>query len=180
MSGLIPIVLVVFLGCCLFCFIKEKKVTGTYSAFGVYNRFSAYMTVVCLFAPVAVLISTVVRLLLGDRNFGDLPMPIIVSIVLSFLGYSSYRAIARKCPDFLRKKLLVSLLISAVGVSFKIALFFIGAVWALESPRTITDSDGRDLLVHGGSVYLPDGTCVGDMTGHDSFRPNRNYPRDEY
>lgn len=180
MTAIVPIILFTILGGGLVCFIKEKKITGTYSAFGVYNRFSAYITAVCLFAPVIVLISTIVRLIAGDSSFGDLPMPILVSIVLFFIGRRFYRAMESKCPEFLRKKLLISLLISALGISFKLAFFFIGAVWTLESPRTMVDSNGRELLVHGSSVYLPDGTCVGDVIGHDSFKPNHNYPHDNY
>lgn len=146
------ILAIAFLVICAVCAVKESKVTGTYKAFGVYGRIAAYFS---MFAPLG-LIMFVVSFF--EDSFADQRWTMLI---LALVGTLFYVFAYLKCPAFLKKKLIISMLISGLGVSIKICLFFIGAVWTLVGPQEMQDSDGKTVYVYEGEVYDGDGNHVG-------------------
>lgn len=145
------VVALVLMGICAF---KESKTTGLYRAFGVYGRISAYF---CLFVPIG-LIMAIVSVVNGDV------MTALVCLVVMVIGIFCFWNANRKCPDFLKRKLIISMIISGLGVAMKTALFFIGAVWTIWGPQEVVDENGETLYVYDGKVYTSGGTYVGEAS----------------
>lgn len=164
--SLIPLILVVI------CFFKESKTTGLYKTFGVYGRLTAYLFLVCMAGPIAIGEELYQVIKNGEKiNMGT----VLVGIALTVIGVLFYLRLYAKCPDFLRKKLLISLFISSWGVTFKIFLFFIGSVWKLIEPKNVILGNGQSGYIFDGDVYTDDGTCVGSMNDSNTFTANSNY-----
>jgi hypothetical protein len=147
--------------------VKESSVTGTYKAFGVYGRILAYLFVDGVTVAIAALLG-----MLG--LFGGFKANVGMSILLVLFGVAMaagiYCFVSRRCPEVLKGRLLVSLLISGFGVVVKISCFFIGAVWVLVAPRQLVDEDGRSVYVIGDDVYDASGMKVGELDPYDSSR----------
>lgn len=176
--ALIPLALVIF------CFAKESKVTGLYKTFGVYGRFSAYISICFLIAPVALIVGSIITLVTAGEaetaNTMALVGEIGFAVVLEAIGVLLYLRMRRKCPPFLRKRLFISLVISGFGVAAKVCLFFLGFVWKLSGPQSVVLGNGQQGYTYNGEVYTADGTHVGSMTGSNEFEVNSNYRRDNY
>ena len=168
---LIPLILV------FICASKETKVTSLYKAFGVYGRISAYITASLLLGSIVGFLQTISSVIsnLGEIGFGKILGSLAVYLLLFGLGILMYMRIAAKCPDGLRKKLLISIFITAFGVSAKICLFFIGSVWKIIEPQTVTGPNGESLIIFDGEVYDRNFNHVGSKSGHKKFTPNQNY-----
>lgn len=158
-----PFVLVAaiaFLVLVLICALKESKRTTLYKAFNVYGRLKAYIFVDFLGAGIAMLVMGII----GSKL--DLPrwLAIILGVVLIAIAVLIYILTAKKCPDGLKKGLLISMLITGFGVAVKIAIFFIAAVWVLSTFETISGEDefgGKTSYISmNGKVYNTDGRVV--------------------
>lgn len=167
--ALIPLALIII------CFTKESKVTGLYKTFGVYGRFSAYITLCFMLAPVALIAGVISMAVTGEAVNA---LEIVLAVALGVVGAILYMRIRKKCPDFLRKRLFISLLISGFGVAAKICLFFLGFVWKLSGPQSVVLGNGQEGFTYDGEVYTADGTHVGSMTGYNEFEVNSNYRKD--
>lgn len=175
--ALIPLVLIII------CFTKESAVTGLYKTFGVYGRFYAYLTTCFLAGGICTLVGGIASLFIDLeelQGIGSFLYLVVQAVLLFGIGLFMYSRAKKKCPDFLRKKLLVSMLITGFGVGAKICLFFLGFVWKLTAPKKVTLGNGQSGYVYCGDVYTSDGTCVGSVSGPDSFTPNSNYIKDTY
>ncbi len=159
-----------------YCAIRESSVTGTYKAFGVYGRFYAYFAGGLFLSGICGLIGGILPIF-SEEGFDFLGFLGSLLYCAFCCGISYYMYIRAKsnCPEFLQKKLLISMIITALGVGAKVCFFFFGAIWSITGPRTVTDSTGRELLVYDGEVYTPDGRHVGSCTGYNEFVPNREY-----
>ena len=153
------ILAIAFLVLCVVCAAMEAKVTGLYKTFGVYGRISAYFA---LFGPMGIIafIATTVMSIAGVENMfpGNL-----IYLVLAAFGCLFYWNAYRKCPDFLKKKCIISMMISGFGLAVKIAFFFIGAIWKLTGPKEMVDENGETVYVVSGQVYSGDGSYLGDV-----------------
>lgn len=167
MNGLLAVLLFTILVALILCAVKDSSVTGTYKAFGVYGRILAYLFVDGVTVACAGLFG-----LLGI--FGGHRADIGTSLLLALLGVAMaiviYWFVLQRCPDMLKDRLLISLLISGFGVVTKISCFFIGAVWVLVSPREMVDEDGHAVYVINNDVYDVGGRKVGEVDPHDSSR----------
>lgn len=140
------------------CYKKEGKVTGIYKSANVYGRFYAYITVTCMYGAIACLIG-------GFASFGlleDATFPEILGILLfavgggaiwGAIGFFLYKRAYNRCPEPLRKKLLISMIITAFGTALKIFLFFLPGIWDLVGPQEKVGSNGETLYVYNGEVY---------------------------
>ena len=153
------ILAIAFLVLCIVCAVKESKITGLYKTFGVYGRISAYFA---LFGPMGIIafIATTIMAIAGTENMfpGNL-----LYLALAVIGCLFYWNAYKKCPDFLKKKCIISMMVSGFGLAVKIAFFFIGAIWTLVGPTEMTDEDGSTVYVISGQVYSGDGTYLGDV-----------------
>ncbi len=174
--ALLPLAVLAFM---VYCAFKESKVTGVYKAFGVYGRIYAYITMTGMIGGTFALIGMLIGLFQAENiELWAVIGEVITVVALTALGYYMYSVAKRKCPEFLRKKLFISMLITALGVGVKISVFFIGAVWEITKPREVVDSHGNRLYVFNGEVYAPNGDHVGSSSGANEFRPNSNYNPD--
>lgn len=177
---LIPVVLIII------CAFKESKVTSVYKTFKVYGRVYAYLTTTFLLMPVMALVGIVISIVISasegasDYVISSLMGFIVMGVVGCVVGIVLYKRAKSKCPVFLRKKLLTSILTTGLGVGVKICLFFLPFVWSLTAPKEVTLGNGRRGFIHGNEVYDKDGNHIGTVAGPNEFTPNRNYPRDNY
>ena len=88
----------------------------------------------------------------------------VIAAVLMFIGIRMYTAAKKSCPSGLRKKLFISMVITAFGCGMKIVLFFMPMIWALTEPTEIIVSDGSKMTVLGQDVYDRNGNLVGSVT----------------
>lgn len=153
MEAIMPIILIVFLVACLVCAFRESRVIGTYKVLHVFGRFKAYMALACTFGGLAAIVSGFVDLANGGIMYAGLGLVCLAIGVL--LYWSSYR----KCPDFLKKKCILDMIVVGLGLSFKIALFFIAAVWSMYTPDTATTTDGQEVYI------FKDGTAYDPVSG---------------
>ncbi len=137
--------------------VKESQITGLYKTFGVYGRVKAYFS---LFCPMGLVMAVVVFFLKGlsiGEKIGMFFLYLALAAFGAFFLWSAYR----KCPDFLKKKCIPSMLISGFGVAFKIAIFFLGFVWKLVGPQEMQDENGNTVYVCGDYVYDEFGQKIG-------------------
>lgn len=169
--GAVGIILVlVFLALAVICAFKESKVTGPYKACKVYGRFKAYLALDFTFAGLTMAVASLIGTITGSESMKESGMYGVVSIlmglVLVALGVLLYWTSYKKCPDFLKKKCVVSMLITGLGVTMKICVFFLGFVWSVTMPQTFTTEDGNEVYVFAdGDVYDPATGKTGRRTG---------------
>lgn len=157
------ILAIAFLVLCVVCALKESKVTGTFKAFGVYGRIAAYFG---LFAPLGL------GMFVASFFVEDLAAQRWLMLGLAAFGSLFYVFAYLKCPEFLKKKVIISMLISGFGLCVKLAFFFIAAVWTLTGPQQMVDDDGNTILVYGGEVYTPSGEHIGTVSADgNSYHP---------
>ena len=149
------ILAIAFLVICVVCACMESRVTGTYKAFGVYGRIAAYFG---LFAPMGL------GMFIASFFVRDLADQRWLMLGLGLFGSLIYLFVYLKCPEFLKKKVIISMLISGFGLCVKLAFFFIAAVWTLTGPQQVEDADGNTILIYGGEVYSSSGEHIGTVT----------------
>ena len=169
-----------YVGVAIVCAFKESATTGLYKTFGVYGRIKAYLFVDAVVVALLMLVSMLAL------PFGGLPigadsmlvaLPLFcVAVAAAVLLYLHTRS---RCPDMLRDKLLISLLISGLGITMKLVVFFIGILWKIVEPQSVVDDDGEALYVIEGYVYDRSGERVGEVNAdRRSYTRYRQYVRD--
>ena len=154
----------------IFCAVKESSTTGLYKFYGVYGRFKAYLFIDMILAGPAMIIMTFVP---SDSAELSPFVSILVGLACLAIGILIYITTAAKCPPDLRKKLLISMIISGCGVAMKVVVFFLAFVWAIYGPQEMTTADGETVYKIGSDVYDAGGSHIGSMDGPDKFIRNR-------
>lgn len=118
------------------CSKKEGMVTALYMKHKVYTRHYAYIfmtfflgSLFFLLAPLAALqvvasatiFEMIVALLAGLCAAGVFLLP----------AYLMYGRAKKRCPIELQKKLLTSMLVTGLGVTYKLCFFFVPGIWDL-------------------------------------------------
>ena len=143
----------------LICAFAESKVTGVNKAFGAYGRLRAFLFTDFLLLGITSVVTAFVmeKPILGTKTVSILGgLGFVVLAVLIFIVTLS------KCPSMLKGKLFFNMLISGLGVSAKLAVCFIVAVWTLSGPKVVTANDGRTYYQYGHDLYTPEGQRVGN------------------
>ena len=163
----IPVILIAF-GFLIYCAIKESAITGTYKAFNVYGRVRAYLLIDAL------LFGIIFLFFMFFAGFSNLPgevaksaLGFIASCAVAILIYMNTRS---RCPEMLRDRLLISMIITGLGVTMKVVVFFIGVVWTLVTPPAMVDTNGNTVYVINKHVYDASGQKVGVVDPYDSSR----------
>jgi len=147
---------------------KESKVTGLYKTFGVYGRIAAYFGLFCPIGLVMFVVSFFVEELTIVEG--------LTFLAMAALGGLIYWNAYRKCPGFLKKKCIPSMMLSGFGVCIKICVFFLGFVWALVGPQEMQDADGNAVYLYGGEVYDGAGNHLGTASAdRQSYVKNTRY-----
>lgn len=156
------------------CARKESMLTAVYKAYNVYGRITAYIALSFAGGGIWGVITSIIGIFNKDWG-GDF----ISSLVVAAIGIFMYIRAYKKCPTHLKKKCILSMIMSGVGVAIKIVLFFLPGIWSLASvdtgnaadsaggiPETIRDENGNicRTRVDGNYIYIqrPDGSesCV--------------------
>lgn len=145
----------------IICAVKESRVTGKYKAFGVYGRIRAYLAMDFFAAGIAMIVMAFIP---GMAEMGSPLLSALVGLLITAAGLAIYVWTYLTCPDFLKKGLIVSMLITGIGVTVKISVFFLGFVWTLIGPREIVTEDGRTLYEMDGKVYNGSAEEVGVLS----------------
>ncbi|MGN1020297.1 MAG: hypothetical protein ACI4O7_07965 [Aristaeellaceae bacterium] len=175
--ALIPLVLIIV------CFVKESSVTGLYKTFGVYGRLYGYLTTTFLLGSVCLLGGGIASMFVDtgeSAGVGGLLLALLGAAVCLAIGVFMFLGARMKCPEFLRGKLLISMLITGFGVAAKICLFFLGFVWKLVEPTSVTLANGQSAYIYCGEVYSSNGLHLGTVNGNSTFTPNSNYVNNNY
>ena len=124
---------VIFLIACIFAAFRESKVTAIYKTLNIYTRLSAYLALDFTMAGLFLYIASAFLPLFSDTSVNALSsFPGIIGGALLFgAGLVLYVRAYRRCPDSLKKKLIPSMIITGLGVSMKICLFFLPSIWHL-------------------------------------------------
>lgn len=159
-NGLI-IFAVVFAVASIVCAFMESKTTGFYSAIGAYGRAKAYFALDFTGAGIVLIVSP----LIPKLEMGLPPVAgVVVGLVLLALGVLMYVTSYRKCLPFARKKCIISMIVSGMGVAFKICIFMFFGIWKLYGPKTIITESGEKLILYDKDVYSFSGERVGKQT----------------
>lgn len=84
------------------------------------------------------------------------------------------RGVYKKCPEALKKRVLLDMTVSGIGVSAKVAIIVLpliihslwSIIWEVNKPRYIVDEDGRRLMVIRNEVYDEQGNAhIGTLHG---------------
>lgn len=135
------------------CAVKESKVTGLYKTFGVYGRLTAYFGIYCPLGIGAFIASFFIDGISIGQGFLFLGL----AVFGAFFYWNAYR----KCPDFLKKKCIPSMIVSGLGITVKLCLFFFGFVWKIVGPKEMQTESGETVYVYGGDVYDGSGRKIG-------------------
>ncbi|MBP3371374.1 MAG: hypothetical protein J6L88_02485 [Clostridia bacterium] len=146
------ILAIAFLVICVIAAAKESKITGLYKTFGVYGRFTAYLS---LFAPMGIgmFIASFFMDDIGAERWMFLAMGLFGCLICAFVYI--------KCPEFLKKKVIFALFASGFGLCIKLCVFFIASVWRLTGPAVVVSETGEELYVYRGEVYNGRGEHMG-------------------
>ena len=162
---------VIFFVLAVLCAVKESKITGTYKANKVYGRITAYLSLDFVLVGVMCLISVFVPPLQETIGMG-FPGNLLMAVVMLALAALLFWNALRKCPPALKKKCIPSMLISGMGVTLKLCVFFLPFVWKLSGapvsvvsiPELVTDANGNccRAMVNGDFIDItrPDGSVV--------------------
>ena len=164
------VLLLLFLILCVVCAFQESKVTGLYRTYGVYGRVSAYLAFDLTAVGAVVLIAAFVPQLreMVNEDFGAVTCAVAGLICLA-VGLLLYVRALKKCPGFLKSKCIISMIVTALGITMKLCVFFLFAVWKVTAPKTMVGADGREVFVISGEVYDILGNHVGTMTGPNTY-----------
>jgi len=151
----------------IICAFKESSTTAKYQFFGVYGRFKAYLFTDLLLVGILCLAQPFIPAIADDHSnpvmnptFGLIYLGICVLIYVLTLA---------KCPSGLRGGLLISMLITGLGISMKFCLFFIGTIWDLIGPQEYIDSDGNRVYAFQNDVYDGNGNKIGHTSDYRTY-----------
>ena len=168
MGVLLFIVSLAILAVVFYCAFKESSTTSLYAAFGVYNRFKAYLFVDLVCAGAVTVLFGPFMIIGAGETMAGLGM-IAVGIICMLIGMWIYMRALDRCPDGLRKNLFKSMMISGWGVAAKIAVFFLAFVWAIMKPEEMVDNDGNKVFIIGDDVFDAGGNRIGKRIEYNKY-----------
>ena len=162
------VVAIVVIVLMLVCAFKESSVTATYKANKVYGRLKAYLALDFVAVGIVGILSWFIPQL-KDAGF-----PIFLGPVCLILGILLYVMAYIKCPQPLKKKCIPCMILSGLGVTIKVCVFFLPFIWRMALPdagvgasgipETVQDANGhvRRTQRNGDfiDIYRPDGSIA--------------------
>lgn len=148
-----PIAGGIFLLVCIICAFRESRIVGSYKYLGIFGRVKAYLAIDLTFGGIACAVAGIASLFRETKQLYMIP----VGLVCALIGLLIIAGVTRKCPPFLKSRCFWDMVVVTLGVSLKIAVFFIGAVWAWQAPKAVdVEGGGQVYLFHDGTAYDPE------------------------
>ena len=180
MDKIILVFGVAFLACAVFCAFKESSITSPYKTFGIYGRWRAFFAFDFTGLGIILMFGSIVDMLGYDfvltKEFLELvapPVLFLCGLILSIIGVLIYVSTYKRCPEDLRGKLIIHMIMTAFGTIIKVGFFwlmFFVKIWGYTLPDYVTGSDGKKYLRYkNGDIYSPNGKRVGNETGNGEF-----------
>lgn len=154
----------------IICAFKESATTGLYKTFGVYGRIKAFL--VFNFGFGGLLSTVALPFMIVTGHTEGLATALGGAVIGDAVSIAAFAHSYAKCPEMLKPRLFVSMLISGLGVTTKVTFFFLvfffHTIWALEGPREMVDERGVPVYVYNGYVYDRTGWKIGVLDPYDS------------
>jgi len=158
------------------CMIKESKIIGYYKAANLFGRiyavFASNFLLSGVIGTIAIIIMIIGALAGADMQIGVgmLFIYLLACIAYFAIGFYMYYRVAKKVPDYMRKRTLIDLTICGFGAMFRTALFiwmfFFKTWWEFSKPEEYTlEKTGQTVMVFpDGNVYDSSTSRFGKLT----------------
>lgn len=172
---------VIFLIFSVFCAFKESSITSPYKTFGIYGRLRAFFAFDFTGLGIVLMVGVTFSMLgfewVAMEEFLELVSPPVLFLcgLISFIvGMLIYVFTYKNCPEDFRGKLIIHMIMTALGVIMKVGFFwlmFFLKIWSYTLPDYITGSDGKKYIRYkNGDIYSTNGKRVGNTTGDGEFK----------
>ena len=180
MSGIGIFFGIVLIVAMVFCAFKESSITSPYKTFKIYGRWRAFFAfdftglgAVLIFGSVLDMMGYNWIVTEGLLEVVSAPILLLCGLGALILGILIYVITYKNCPEDWRGKLIIHMLMTALGTITKVGFFwlmFFFKIWSYTLPKYVTGSDGKSYLrYNNGDIYSSTGKRVGNETGDGEF-----------
>ena len=180
MSGIGIFFGIVLIVAMVFCAFKESSITSPYKTFKIYGRLRAFFAfdftglgAVLIFGSVLDMMGYNWIVTEGFLEVVSAPILLLCGLGALILGILIYVITYKNCPEDWRGKLIIHMIMTALGTITKVGFFwlmFFFKIWSYTLPKYITGSDGKSYLrYNNGDIYSSTGKRVGNETGDGEF-----------
>ena len=180
MSGIGIFLGIVLIVAMVFCAFKESSITSPYKTFKIYGRLRAFFAfdftglgAVLIFGSVLDMMGYNWIVTEGLLEVVSAPILLLCGLGALILGILIYVITYKNCPEDWRGKLIIHMIMTALGTITKVGFFwlmFFFKIWSYTLPKYVTGSDGKSYLrYNNGDIYSSTGKRVGNETGDGKF-----------
>ena len=180
MSGIGIFFGIVLIVAMVFCAFKESSITSPYKTFKIYGRLRAFFAfdftglgAVLIFGSVLDMMGYNWIVTEGFLEVVSAPILLLCGLGALILGILIYVITYKNCPEDWRGKLIIHMIMTALGTITKVGFFwlmFFFKIWSYTLPKYVTGSDGKSYLrYNNGDIYSSTGKRVGNETGDGEF-----------
>ena len=180
MSGIGIFFGIVLIVAMVFCAFKESSITSPYKTFKIYGRWRAFFAfdftglgAILIFGSVLDMMGYNWIVTEGFLEVVSAPILLLCGLGALILGILIYVITYKNCPEDWRGKLIIHMLMTALGTITKVGFFwlmFFFKIWSYTLPKYVTGSDGKSYLrYNNGDIYSSTGKRVGNETGDGEF-----------
>ena len=164
----------------VFCAFKESSITSPYKMFKIYGRWRAFFAfdftglgAILIFGSVLDMMGYNWIVTEGLLEVVSAPILLLCGLGALILGILIYVITYKNCPEDWRGKLIIHMIMTALGTITKVGFFwlmFFFKIWSYTLPKYVTGSDGKSYLrYNNGDIYSSTGKRVGNETGDGEF-----------
>ena len=180
MSGIGIFLGIVLIVAMVFCAFKESSITSPYKTFKIYGRWRAFFAFDFTGLGAILIFGSVLDMMgynwiVTEELLEVVSAPILLLCGLGalILGILIYVITYKNCPEDWRGKLIIHMIMTALGTITKVGFFwlmFFFKIWSYTLPKYVTGSDGKSYLrYNNGDIYSSTGKRVGNETGDGEF-----------
>ena len=180
MSGIGIFFGIVLIVAMVFCAFKESSITSPYKTFKIYGRWRAFFAFDFTGLGAILIFGSVLDMMgynwiVTEELLEVVSAPILLLCGLGalILGILIYVITYKNCPEDWRGKLIIHMIMTALGTITKVGFFwlmFFFKIWSYTLPKYVTGSDGKSYLrYNNGDIYSSTGKRVGNETGDGEF-----------
>ena len=180
MSGIGIFLGIVLIVAMVFCAFKESSITSPYKTFKIYGRLRAFFAfdftglgAILIFGSVLDMMGYNWIVTEGLLEVVSAPILLLCGLGALILGILIYVITYKNCPEDGRGKLIIHMIMTALGTITKVGFFwlmFFFKIWSYTLPKYVTGSDGKSYLrYNNGDIYSSTGKRVGNETGDGKF-----------